>query len=137
MEDVLTQAKPDIILVHGDTTTTFAGALSAFYQQIKVGHVEAGLRTFNKYEPFPEEMNRKLTGALTDLHFAPTTTAKEHLLNEGVHENQIHVTGNTVIDALSTTISDDYQFTIPLLNSIDFKNIKIIAMTAHRRENLW
>lgn len=136
LESVMKEVKPDIVLVHGDTTTTFAGALAAFYQQIKVGHVEAGLRTYNKYEPFPEEMNRKLTGAMTDFHFAPTLTAKEHLLKEGVDEKLIFVTGNTVIDALSTTISDDYCFTVEALNDIDYENKKVITMTAHRRENL-
>ncbi len=136
LEEVIIEVKPDIVLVHGDTTTTFVGALAAFYQQVSVGHVEAGLRTFNKYEPFPEEMNRKLTGVLTDLHFAPTTTAEKHLLDEGVNPSQIFVTGNTVIDALSSTISDDYIFTIDKLNQIDYRNRKVIAMTAHRRENL-
>jgi len=136
LEDVIKEVKPNIVLVHGDTTTTFAGSLAAFYQKVPVGHVEAGLRTFNKYEPFPEEMNRKLTGVLTDLHFAPTNTAKLHLLNEGVDEAQIFVTGNTVIDALESTISADYRFTLEELNEIDFAHKKVIAMTAHRRENL-
>jgi len=136
LEEVIIKVKPDLVLVHGDTTTTFVGALAAFYQQVPVGHVEAGLRTFNKYEPFPEEMNRKLTGVLADLHFAPTTTAEKHLLDEGINPEQIFVTGNTVIDALSATISDDYKFTVDELNHIDFSNKKIIAMTAHRRENL-
>jgi len=136
LEKVMLEAKPDIVLVHGDTTTTFAGALAAFYHKIKVGHVEAGLRTFNKYEPFPEEINRKLTGVLADMHFSPTETAKQHLLDEHVDENRIFVTGNTVIDALSTTISDSYVFSLQELNQIDFDNKKVIAMTAHRRENL-
>ncbi|PKM95325.1 MAG: UDP-N-acetylglucosamine 2-epimerase (non-hydrolyzing) [Firmicutes bacterium HGW-Firmicutes-1] len=136
LEAVIIEAKPDIVLVHGDTTTTFAGALAAFYQQVKVGHVEAGLRTYNKYEPFPEEMNRKLTGAITDLHFAPTQTAREHLLKEGVEDSYIYVTGNTVIDALSSTISDEYMFSVDLLNTIDYKKKRVITLTAHRRENL-
>lgn len=136
LETVIKEAKPDIVLVHGDTTTTFAGALAAFYQQVAVGHVEAGLRTYNKYEPFPEEMNRKLTGALTDLHFAPTETAREHLLKEGVSNSYIFVTGNTVIDALTTTISNKYTFSIKALNKINYKNKRIITLTAHRRENL-
>lgn len=136
LEAVIIEAKPDIVLVHGDTTTTFAGALAAFYQQVKVGHVEAGLRTYNKYEPFPEEMNRKLTGAITDMHFAPTQTAREHLLKEGVKDGYIFVTGNTVIDALSTTITDDYTFSVRDLNKIDYKNKRVITLTAHRRENL-
>ncbi len=136
LEEVIAVVRPDIVLVHGDTTTTFAGSLAAFYQKAAVGHVEAGLRTFNKYEPFPEEINRRLTGVLTDLHFAPTETAREHLLAEGVDDKHIFVTGNTVIDALSTTITDDYTFTLDELNEIDFANKKVIAMTAHRRENL-
>lgn len=136
LEEVMIEVKPDVVLVHGDTTTTFAGALAAYYQQIPVGHVEAGLRTYDKYQPFPEEMNRKLTGGLTDYHFAPTETAKKHLLLENVPEEAIVVTGNTVIDALSSTINDAYQFSISELNDIDYKEKKIITMTAHRRENL-
>lgn len=136
LNDIISEVKPDIVLVHGDTTTTFAGSLAAFYNKVKVGHVEAGLRTYNKYEPFPEEMNRKLTGSLTDLHFSPTNTAREHLLKEGVEENQIYVTGNTVIDALKTTIDDNYRFKNDILNQLDYENKKIIVMTAHRRENL-
>lgn len=136
LSEVMAEAKPDIVLVHGDTTTTFAGALAAYYNQIKVGHVEAGLRTYDKYQPYPEEMNRRLTGALTDLHFAPTVLAKEHLLKENVSEDTIFITGNTVIDALQTTIQEDYHFTVDELNQIDFKKNRVIAMTAHRRENL-
>ena len=134
LEEVFESEKPDMILVHGDTTTTFAGALAAFYQQIKVGHVEAGLRTFNKYFPFPEEMNRKLTGSLTDLHFAPTDGSKENLLREGVKENDIYVTGNTVIDAMKHTVEKNYIFDNEELNDIDFSK-KVIMITAHRREN--
>ena len=136
LEEVMGKEKPDIVLVHGDTSTTFAGALAAYYNQVKVGHVEAGLRTYDKYQPFPEEMNRRLTGALTDLHFAPTPLAKEHLLKENIDEGGIFITGNTVIDALAHTIEEDYTFTVDELNKIDFKNKRIIAMTAHRRENL-
>nr|WP_302599382.1 UDP-N-acetylglucosamine 2-epimerase (non-hydrolyzing) [uncultured Cellulosilyticum sp.] len=135
LDEVLEEAKPDIVLVHGDTTTSFAAALAAFYKQIKVGHVEAGLRTYNKYEPFPEEMNRKLTGSLTDLHFSPTALAKENLLREAVDENGIFVTGNTVIDALATTVEEDYKFTVDELNDIDYTGKRVITMTAHRREN--
>lgn len=135
MESVLEEAKPDIVLVHGDTSTTFVTALAAFYKQIPVGHVEAGLRTYNIYEPFPEEMNRKLAGALSTLHFSPTPQAKKNLLKEAVDEQDIYVTGNTVIDALKTTIEEDYHFTVDLLNNIDYKNKRIITMTAHRREN--
>jgi UDP-N-acetylglucosamine 2-epimerase (non-hydrolysing) len=135
LEEIFEQEKPDIILVHGDTTTTFAGALAAFYRQIKVGHVEAGLRTFDKYFPFPEEMNRKLTGAVADLHFAPTDSSKNNLLREGVKEESIFITGNTVIDAMNFTVEDEYIFNNEILNNIDYKNKKIILVTAHRREN--
>lgn len=134
LEEVFQEEKPDMILVHGDTTTTFAGALAAFYQQIRVGHVEAGLRTFNKYFPFPEEMNRKLTGSLTDLHFAPTKGSKENLLREGVKESDIYITGNTVIDAMKHTVEENYIFENDELNDIDFSK-KIVMITAHRREN--
>lgn len=136
LDKVLDEAKPDVVLVHGDTTTSFAAALAAFYKQIKVGHVEAGLRTFNKYEPFPEEMNRKLTGSLADFHFSPTPLAKENLLAERVAEKDIFVTGNTVIDAIKTTVEEEYNFTVEALNHIDYENKRIITMTAHRRENL-
>ncbi|HHY41440.1 MAG TPA: UDP-N-acetylglucosamine 2-epimerase (non-hydrolyzing) [Thermoanaerobacterales bacterium] len=136
LRDVLADSKPDMVLVHGDTTTTFAGALAAFYNGIKVGHVEAGLRTHNKWLPFPEEMNRKLTGALADVHFAPTQQAKENLLQEGVEPKNIFITGNTVIDALKTTVKEDYVFSTEILNKIDFKSQKVVLVTAHRRENL-
>ncbi len=136
LDKVFEEAKPDIVLVHGDTTTSFAAALAAFYKQIKVGHVEAGLRTYNKYEPFPEEMNRKLTGSLADLHFSPTPLAKENLLREAVSQEHIYVTGNTVIDALKTTVEEDYKFTVEELNTIDYAKKRVITMTAHRRENL-
>ena len=135
LEEVFKEEKPDMILVHGDTTTTFAGSLAAFYQQIKVGHVEAGLRTFNKYFPFPEEMNRKLTGSLADLHFAPTKGSKQNLLREGINESDIYITGNTVIDAMKHTVEKDYVFESDELNNIDFINKKVIMITAHRREN--
>ena len=134
LEEVFKEEKPDMILVHGDTTTTYAGSLAAFYQQIKVGHVEAGLRTFNKYFPFPEEMNRKLTGSLADLHFAPTKGSKRNLLREGIKENEIYITGNTVIDAMKHTVEENYIFENEELNNIDF-NKKVIMITAHRREN--
>jgi UDP-N-acetylglucosamine 2-epimerase (non-hydrolysing) len=134
LEDIFEEEKPDIILVHGDTTTTFAGALAAYYKQIRVGHVEAGLRTFDKYFPFPEEMNRKLTGAIADLHFAPTEGSKGNLLREGVQEENIFITGNTVIDAMEYTVEDNYVFNTEKLNKIDF-NKKVIMVTAHRREN--
>lgn len=136
LDEVLKDAKPNMVLVHGDTTTTFAGALAAYYHKISVGHVEAGLRTGNKFSPFPEEMNRKLTAALTDLHFAPTTTARENLLREGVDEKNIFVTGNTVIDALHETVKASFKFSDDLLENIDYQNKKIILVTTHRRENL-
>lgn len=135
LEEVFINEKPDMILVHGDTTTTFSGALAAFYQQIKVGHVEAGLRTFDKYFPFPEEMNRKLTGALADLHFAPTKGSKNNLLREGINESDVYITGNTVIDAMLHTVKENYVFENEKLNNIDFENKKVIMITAHRREN--
>jgi UDP-N-acetylglucosamine 2-epimerase (non-hydrolysing) len=134
LEEVFEKEHPDMILVHGDTTTTFAGALAAFYKQISVGHVEAGLRTFDKYFPYPEEMNRKLTGSLADLHFAPTVGSKDNLLREGVKSENIVVTGNTVIDAMAYTVEEDYKFLTEELNNIDYSK-KVIMVTAHRREN--
>jgi UDP-N-acetylglucosamine 2-epimerase (non-hydrolysing) len=136
LESVLRETAPDMVLVHGDTSTTFVAGLAAYYQQIQVGHVEAGLRTYNKYSPFPEEMNRHLTGALADLHFAPTAESKENLLRENVSKDKVFITGNTVIDALLRTVDSSYQFKNRLLNQIDFKDKKIILLTAHRRENL-
>ncbi|MEE3380659.1 MAG: UDP-N-acetylglucosamine 2-epimerase (non-hydrolyzing) [Succiniclasticum sp.] len=136
LKDVLEQAKPDLVLVHGDTTTTFAGALASYYMQIPVGHVEAGLRTGNKYSPFPEEMNRKLTGAIADLHFSPTTTSRNNLLKENVDSSRIFVTGNTVIDALDTTVRRDYKFDDPVVEKALAENKRLIVMTTHRRENL-
>ena len=136
LQKVLEEAKPNLVLVHGDTTTTFAGALAAFYAQIPVGHVEAGLRTGNKYSPFPEEMNRKLTGALADYHFAPTATSKANLLRENVPEAQITVTGNTVIDALKTTVKPGYRFGDDALHEVLDSGKRLILMTTHRRENL-
>lgn len=136
LNEVLSKEKPDIVLVHGDTTTTFAGALAAYYHETAVGHVEAGLRTYNKYSPFPEEMNRKLTGAIADLHFAPTDTASGNLKAEGTKEDKIFVTGNTVIDALHKTVTDDFKFDDEKLANIDYENKRIILVTTHRRENL-
>ncbi|HOK42943.1 MAG TPA: UDP-N-acetylglucosamine 2-epimerase (non-hydrolyzing) [Thermoclostridium caenicola] len=134
--DVFGKAAPDIVLVHGDTTTTFAAALAAYYLKIRVGHVEAGLRTHDKYFPYPEEMNRRLTGAIADLHFAPTVSNRENLIREGISPEKIYVTGNTVIDALSTTVSDGFVFGDPFLKGFSFDNKRVIAMTAHRRENI-
>ena len=134
MEGVLEEAKPDLVLVHGDTSTTFAGALSAFYHQVKVGHVEAGLRTWDKYSPFPEEMNRKLVSAIADLYFCPTENNRNNLLKEGITEG-LFVTGNTVIDALKTTVRDDYHFTTDELNHLPYGEKKVLLVTCHRREN--
>ena len=133
--EIFEKEEPNIVLVHGDTTTTFAASLAAFYKKIHVGHVEAGLRSHDKFSPYPEEINRKLTSALADLHFSPTSTSKDNLLKEGVDENSILVTGNTVIDAMKFTIKEDYIFENNKLNQIDYKNKKVIVVTAHRREN--
>ncbi len=132
LDDVMKKVKPDIVLVHGDTTTTFVASLAAFYNQIAVGHVEAGLRTWNKYSPFPEEMNRQLTGVLADLHFAPTAKAAENLRAENKRDDAIFITGNTAIDALKTTVRDTY--THPILEKV--AGSRMILLTAHRRENL-
>ena len=136
LKEVIEEAKPDMVLVHGDTTTTFAGALAAFYAQVPVGHVEAGLRTGNKYSPYPEEMNRKLTGSIADMHFAPTSTSKANLLKENVNPETILVTGNTVIDALKTTVKANYEFADAEFNKIFARGNRLILMTTHRRENL-
>lgn len=136
LEEVIIKEKPDILLVQGDTTTVFAGALAAFYQKVKVGHVEAGLRSGNLYSPYPEEANRMLTGILTDYHFAPTERNRHNLLREGYSDDNIYITGNTVIDALHYATKKDYIFNIDLLNHLDFKNQKIILLTSHRRENI-
>lgn len=135
IENVLKEARPDIVLVHGDTSTSFVVALAAFYQQIPVGHVEAGLRTFNPYSPFPEEMNRCLTGRLALMHFAPTVKNEQNLKNEGIVKN-VFITGNTVIDAFQTTVREDYVFKAPELRDFDPNAFRTILMTAHRRENL-
>jgi len=131
LESIMVQEKPDIVLVHGDTSTTFVGSLAAFYQQIAVGHVEAGLRTYNKYSPYPEEMNRQLTGVLADLHFAPTTWSANNLRSENKNVENIYITGNTVIDAFKTTVKADYSHHV--LDIIGDK--KMVLMTSHRREN--
>ena len=134
LDGVLKEAKPDIVLVHGDTSTTFVGALAAFYNQIPVGHVEAGLRTYDKYSPFPEEMNRCLTGRIADLHFSPTIANRNNLLKEDISDDKIYITGNTVIDALKTTVSKDYKLCASM-DAVDFAK-RVILVTAHRRENL-
>ncbi len=136
LKDVLAEAQPDMVLVHGDTTTTFVGALASFYAQIPVGHVEAGLRTGNKFSPYPEEMNRKLTGAIADIHFAPTSTSKNNLLKENIDPAAIVVTGNTVIDALQTTVKADYRFTDSGLQKALAGGKRLILVTTRRRENL-
>lgn len=134
MERVLQEAKPDLILVHGDTSTTFAGALAAFYQKIPVGHVEAGLRTYDPYSPFPEEMNRTLVGDIASLHFCPTKANGENLKKEAVR-GDIFITGNTVIDAMRTTVRPNFVFSEEILNRLDYDHRKIITLTCHRREN--
>lgn len=134
MDDVLNEAKPDLVLVHGDTSTTFAGALAAFYHQIPVGHVEAGLRTYDKWSPFPEEMNRKMVGAIADLHFCPTVANQKNLQRENITQG-VFLTGNTVIDALQTTVVKDFAFAEDILNNLDYENRKVILVTCHRREN--
>lgn len=133
--EVFGRAQPDLVLVHGDTTTTFAAALAAFYRRIPVGHVEAGLRTRNKYSPFPEEINRHLTGVLADLHFAPTEVARANLLDEGVPADRIWVTGNTAIDALLRTVREDYRFGAESLKRLDLRGRRMLLVEAHRREN--
>lgn len=132
LEEVMRETKPDIVLVHGDTSTTFAASLAGYYNQIAVGHVEAGLRTWDKYSPFPEEMNRQLTGVIADVHFSPTEKSKQNLLNENKSEDHIYITGNTAIDALKTTVSDTYSS--PVLDALGDK--RLVLLTAHRRENL-
>lgn len=134
MDGAIERLKPDMILVHGDTSTTFAGALSAFYHRVPVGHVEAGLRTYDKYSPFPEEMNRRLVTAIADLYFCPTKNNRDNLLKEGI-EKGVFITGNTVIDALRTTVRSDYVFATQKLNELDYANRKVILVTCHRREN--
>ncbi len=134
MDAVIEQAKPDLILVHGDTSTTFAGALAAFYHKVPVGHVEAGLRTGDKYSPYPEEMNRSLVGRIAELHFCPTVNNLRNLEREAVPGDKF-ITGNTVIDAMKTTVRPDFVFSVPELNELDFANRRVIAVTCHRREN--
>ena len=132
IEDVIKEVQPDLVLVHGDTTTSFAGALAAFYNQVSIGHVEAGLRTWDKYSPFPEEMNRQMVDCMTDMYFAPTDMSKDNLLKEGKDEEKIYITGNTAIDAMSTTVDNNYKHEV-----LDWVgNDRMILLTAHRRENL-
>lgn len=134
MDQVLEQSKPDLVLVHGDTSTTFAGALSAFYHKVPVGHVEAGLRTWDMYSPYPEEINRTLVGDLAILHFSPTIANRDNLVRESI-SGEMFITGNTAIDAMRYTVKGDYVFSTPLLNDLDFTNKRIVVVTCHRREN--
>jgi len=136
VEEVIKEFKPDLLLVQGDTSAVFAGALAAFYNGVKIGHVEAGLRSGDLYSPYPEEANRKLTGILTNFHFAPTQHSKENLLREGYDESKIFITGNTEIDSLHMVLDKNYKFEDDLINNIDFENKKVIVMTAHRSENI-
>ena len=136
LDHILEKEKPDIVLVHGDTSTTFSAALAAFYHRIPVGHVEAGLRTYDMYSPFPEEVNRVLTGHLTSVHFAPTQRNADNLIREGIDPEKIIITGNTVIDALLEVADRPYEFEDETLKHIDFENKRVIAVTCHRRENL-
>lgn len=132
LENVIKEVKPDIVLVHGDTTTTFAGALAAFYNQVAIGHVEAGLRTYDKYSPYPEEMNRQMVDCMSDMYFAPTELSKKNLLSQNIDSNKIYVTGNTAIDAMKTTVSKDYKSEV-----LDWaSDSRMILLTAHRRENI-
>jgi len=135
LQPVLEQARPDLVLVQGDTTTAFIAALAAYYLKIRIGHVEAGLRTGDKYQPFPEEINRRLISALADLNFAPTEQARQNLLQEGIPDSRIFVTGNTVIDALLSTAREAHVFAEPPLSRMDFQSQRVILVTAHRREN--
>lgn len=136
LEDIIKKEKPDILLVQGDTTTVFAGALAAFYQNVKIGHIEAGLRSGNLYSPYPEEGNRKLTGIISNFHFVPTERNKQNLLNEGYNDKYIFITGNTVIDALKYSIKDNYIFDNTLLNDVQYNAKRVILLTSHRRENI-
>ena len=135
LESILRREQPSVVLVQGDTTTSFVAALAAFYLDIPVAHVEAGLRTYDKHNPFPEEINRRLTSHIADLHFAPTERARDNLLREGIPPEGIFVTGNTVIDALLSVVDDDYEFEQPVLRGLDFSARKVIVVTAHRRES--
>ena len=135
MDNIIDKEKPDMVIVQGDTTTTFVGSLSAFYRQVPVGHVEAGLRTYDKYNPFPEEVNRKLTSAITELHFAPTSTSKKALLKENIPSGSVIITGNTVIDALVYTVKKNYKFSVTILNELMAAKKKTVLITMHRREN--
>ena len=135
VDEVIKKVEPHIVLVHGDTSTTLNGALAAFYNKVPVGHIEAGLRSYDMYSPFPEEANRTLTGSIAELHFAPTKTNESNLLSEGINKEKIYITGNTVIDALLSVVDENHIFEDKTLNNIDFENKKVILLTTHRREN--
>jgi UDP-N-acetylglucosamine 2-epimerase (non-hydrolysing) len=135
LDEILVKEKPDMVLVQGDTATTCVGSIAAFYRQIPVGHIEAGLRTNDKANPFPEEINRRITSCVTDLHFAPTDTSRKALLKENIDPKTVFVTGNTVVDALKYSVKENYQFTIPVLNELVAQKKKIVLVTMHRREN--
>ena len=135
-EEIIIKEKPDLVLVHGDTTTSFVAALASFYQQVSIAHIEAGLRSYDRYSPYPEEVNRHLIGGLANFHFAPTYGAKENLLRENISEENIYISGNTVIDSLLSVVDEGYSFDNKQLNQIDFNNKKVILLTTHRRENL-
>jgi UDP-N-acetylglucosamine 2-epimerase (non-hydrolysing) len=136
LEEIIIKEKPDLVLVHGDTTTSFVAALASFYQQVSIAHIEAGLRSYDRYSPYPEEVNRHLIGGLANFHFAPTYGAKENLLRENISEENIYISGNTVIDSLLSVVDEGYSFDNKQLNQIDFNNKKVILLTTHRRENL-
>ncbi len=136
LDELLARERPDLVLVHGDTSTTAAGALAAFYHKIPLGHVEAGLRTFNKYNPYPEEINRRIAGIIADIQFAPTPRAREHLIAEHIDPGTIFVTGQTGVDAALTVLAQPHTFTVPALRQVDFRRHRVILMTAHRRENI-
>nr|WP_276324205.1 UDP-N-acetylglucosamine 2-epimerase (non-hydrolyzing) [Symbiobacterium thermophilum] len=136
LDELLARERPDLVLVHGDTSTTAAGALAAFYHKIPLGHVEAGLRTFNKYNPYPEEINRRIAGIIADIQFAPTPRAREHLIAEHIDPGTIFVTGQTGVDAALTVLAQPHTFTVPALRQVDFSRHRVVLMTAHRRENI-
>ncbi|MDO5725172.1 MAG: UDP-N-acetylglucosamine 2-epimerase (non-hydrolyzing) [Tissierellia bacterium] len=136
LEEILTTVKPDLLLVQGDTSTVFSGALASFYHKIKIGHVEAGLRSNNLYSPYPEEANRRLVSVLADYNFCPTDSNRQNLLNEGISDSKIYITGNTVIDSLKYTVKDDYEFEDEVLKKLDFNSKRFILLTSHRRENI-
>jgi UDP-N-acetylglucosamine 2-epimerase (non-hydrolysing) len=135
LDEVLVKEQPDLVMVHGDTNTTPAGALAAYYNKIPVAHIEAGLRTFDKYNPYPEEMNRRIAGIVADVNFAPTSLARENLLRENTRPESVFVTGQTGVDATLELLAKPHEFSVPALRELDFSSHRVIAVTAHRREN--